>query len=572
MRFELFLTELPKASPGKVQDALSELPKGASTGTVLKAMEARKVPTVSVAWSDDKRVLNEVMDTLVELGAGVKLVDHGSLAEKLATFVAEKAGRARYIEDDDDPESRKFIKLGQAKKGESIGEALTRHTLTYFLQLCLAGVLFVWFAALRVGMERIFTTPQLLPEFVACALGLLVAYVATNSVRSVQAGRTTVARILPQMIAGGVLTLASLFFLGDGSAGTQVADGKVKRPPSLPYSGLLTELRRRKLAEEATGREGSEDGEASEAELAALAEEEADLPWCEKPGPVEEAVCEGGRAWEDALACLGKPEVVTAVKKPRAQKKRVAIVAQPEVAAEELEPVADTSVEEQPWGVTLGLATVIALGMMWLLSLLGLFLQLRVPKRAVARSPVDEAGPASTAEAANVAPEATIDHATVASLERERATLQEQLAETKAELAQTRVEAEQGPLPDNLQIASLQRELGLSRGALGANQLTISELKRTLVEAEAREAELNQLVHELSEAAQQHETAHLALLEMNAKKREAGRSDNDGGGGNAGGERNTGLTRQLPSSADDSSYSVNQVQEERVVLGKRRRP
>jgi hypothetical protein len=574
MRFELFLIELPKAPLAKVQAALSELPKGASTGTILKSMEARKVPTVSVAWSDDKRVLNEVMDTLVELGAGVKLVDHGSLVEKLATFAAEKAGRARYLEDDDDPDSRKYVKLKQAKRSESIGAAMLRHSLTYFLQLVVAGVLFVWFAALRMGMERAFSAPTLLPEFGACALGLLVAYVSTASVRSVQAGRMTVLRILPQMILGAALTVASLFFLGKSGSEQTVADGKVKRPPSLPYSGLLTELRRRKQASEASGRDG-DDESGGEGELGALGEGEEEELWCERPEPVAAPVCEGGRAWEDAQACLQKPEPTQPASKPRRVAKRKAVKQEQEPVVELAEP-AKVAPVERPWGVTLVLSTVLALAAMWLLSLLGLYMQLR-PRRGGQSKPLRDDEPAAgdaavltPAQAPVPTPADAAPSAELLALRQERTELRSALDEALTTLATGQPVPQKEPTSDNAQLAQLQHELGLARAALGANQTAIAELKRELTAAAMRESalhvELSEVRLELGQEADLGGPVGHALPESPARPMETSRADNDGGG------RNTGLTRQLPASADESSYSVNQVQEERVVLGKRRKP
>jgi hypothetical protein len=573
MRFELFLLELPKAPLAKVQAALSELPKGASTGTILKSMEARKVPTVSVAWSDDKRILNEVMDTLVDLGAGVKLVDHGSLIEKLATFAAEKAGRARYLDDDDDPESRKYIKLKQAKQSESFGAALLRHSLTYFLQLVVAGVLFVWFAALRMGMERAFSTPTLLPEFGACALGLLVAYVSTTSVRSVQAGRATVLRIVPQMVVGAVLTVASLFFLGKSSEQTLQADGKVKRPPSLPYSGLITELRRRKLASEASGRDADEENGGA-AELGALEQEEEEL-WCERPEPVEAPVCEGGRAWEDAAACLSKPEPTRPASKPRRVAKRKVVEREAEPLVELAKPTEAAPVE-RPWGVTLVLSTVLALAAMWLLSLLGLYLQLHPRRRGKnVQLADDEPSTDAAAPLAPVLAPAPIATETAASaellaLQKERSELRSALDEALTALATGQSVPREEPSSDGVQLAQLQRELGLARTALGTSQTAITELKRELTLAAMRESalnvELSEVRLELGQEADLAGSGRGALPESPASPLVASRADNDGA------ERRTGLTRQLPPSADESSYSVNEVQEERVVLGKRRKP
>lgn len=560
MRFELFLIDLPKAPLAKVQSALEELPKGASTGTILKSIEARKVPTVSVAWSDDKRVLNEVMDCLVDLGAGVKLVDHGNLLEKIATFAAEKAGRSRYLEDDDDPDSRKYIKLKQAKTKEAWSEALLRHALTYFLQLCVAGVLLVWFAALRIGMERVFSTPTLLPEFGACALGLLVAYVSTTSVRAVQGGRRTVLQIAPQLVLGAGLTVASLFFLGKGGE-QEVADGKVKRPPSLPFAGLITELEKRKLAREANGRDSDEENGGGPAELGAAGEGEEEL-WCERPEPVAEALCEGGRSWDEALACLPKPELAVP-SKPRVAKRRKKAETEQESQFELAEESPELATLERPWGVMLGLSTVSALASMWLLSLLGLYLQLRTGGKkktkaapsSDAQSDAPEPSALTTAPvvapAPAVAPAASGPSPELSALQQERAELRAALDEALTTLAT----GQTGATSEGPQRAELEQELGQAKS-------TIAELKRELTMAAMRESALNV---ELSEVRLELGQEASFPEPGRAAKASIPRADNDGG-------RSTGLTRQLPPDADESSYSVNQVQEERVVLGKRRKP
>ncbi len=579
MRFELFLVALPKAPTHKVQSALAELPKGASTGTVLKAMEERSIPTVSIAWSDDKRVLNEVLDTLVELGAEVKLVDHGSILEKLATFAAEKAGRARYLEDDDDPESRKYIKMKQGKRA-STGEELTRHAIIYALQLCLTSVLFVWFVALRVGMERVFSTPELYPQLAACAVGLLVTYVCTASVRSVQTGRRSVPRILPQLILGGLLTIGALFFLGDGFDNEQVADGKVKRPPSLPYAGLLTELARRKADREISG----EQDEAA-AEQALAEAEEDELLWCERPETLEELSCAAGRAWEEALACLPKPEPPA---KPQRAPERKRVVKSEEPTAELLEPMTEeVAAVERPWALSLGLSTVLTLSAMWLLSLLGLYLQLRPRAKRDAGhkvAPIDDLSEAPDEVGLEVS-DALLSGAEHDALKRE-------LGEAKAALAAALAETHGAPIADEEQFVNMQRELEQSRSSLGENQVTIADLKR----------ELAQVREQLSQALEQREQLRTALMELRARRIDA-RADNDGGERSTGltrqlaqqeperntgltrqppqqeherntgtsrqlPERNTGLTRQLPEE-QEASYSSKQVQEERIQLGKR---
>jgi len=571
MRFELFLTELPKASASRVEDALTELPKGASTATILKAMESRKVPTVSVAWSDDKRVLNEVLDTLLELGAGCKLVDHGSFVQRLVTWSAEKLGRARYLEDADEG-PRTYIKLGSGKD-EPLREVLLRHTLTYALELCLAAVLFVWFVALRVGFARIFSVPELMPQLAACAAGLLVAYACTESIRAVQTGRLLLKRAVPQLVAGGCLSLASLFFLGDGFDQTSAPDGSVKRPPSLPYAGLLTELRRRKLAEELNGHT---DGTALERAAQGRVETEEE-PWCdgsEVPTP-DTLQCRSGPAWEDALACLAEPAPAP---QPVATKpaRRATHAARPALAA--VEPAAlPPPAPEHPWAVTLELSTAIALLGMWLLSLWLLALLRR--DRALAASGAQPASAlATTAQGAGALasnPQATDrkpDDAQLSALRAELDTLRGQLVEANEALGSAQLGAGSARKPEDAQLANVQRELELTRSTLGANQAAFAQLKQQHAQATSAQtnlsSEIERLKQELASTLQERDLARAALLDMGGR----GLQDGEPEGRAAEVMKvNARAPTNTNTNADDSSYSVSKVQEERVVLQKRRR-
>jgi hypothetical protein len=550
MRFELFLTELPKAPASKVEAELVELPKGASTRTIIRAMETRNLPTVPVAWSDDKRVLNEVMDTLVELGGGCKLVDHGSIVQKLATWGAEKLGRARYLEDEDGG-PRTYIKLGGGRENESWQATLTRHALTYLLQLCLVSVLFVWFVALRVGFARIFAVPELIPQLAACAAGLLAAYMSSASVRAVQLGRVELKRALPQLLAAGCLTLASLFFLGDGYDQAALQDHTVKRPPSLPFAGLLTELRRRKLAAELGG-------QPEDTVALALAEqsEEAAL-WCDgdaEPSP-EELQCRDGPAWEEALACMAEPAPrarPVASKLPRA---RPQLVPERAPAAAPAAPA-----PARPWVLTLELSTLVALACTWLLSLL-LIILLRRQRVSPAAQPEESADPTT--------PEALVE-AQLTALRNERDALRMQLVEANEELASAQLAAARAPrTQEEAQAANLQRELELTRSTLGANQAAFAQLKQQHAQATSAHsslsAELERLKQELASTVQERDLARSALLDMGGRGFEGGHEPPSNDPGKAG------VRVPTNSNADDSAYSVNRVQEERVVLQKRRR-
>lgn len=562
MRFELFLTELPKASATKVESALAELPKGASTQTVIKAMETRKVPTVSVAWSDDKRVLNEVMDTLLELGAGCRLVDHGSIVQKLATWSAEKLGRARYL-DDEANGPRPYFKLGPARENETWQEALVRHALTYFLQLCLAAVLFLWFVALRVGFARAFSVPGLMAQLAGCAAGLLVVYVISESIRGVQSGRLTLKRIAPQLLAGGVLTLASLLFLGDGFEQQATLDGSVKRPPSLPFAGLLTELRRRKLAAELNGNASGGAFEVTGADESEQAEQEL---WCDgaaEPAP-DALQCRAGRAWEDALACFAEPEPTPAARPAVLEPPRRRAPPQERTAAEHVFAAPRSAGAADGGGnMKLELSTLLALIAMLPLSL-WLLVLLRRERRAGPRAE-------DAAQASPEAPPAAAHEAQLAALHAEQDALRAQLVAANEALASAQLDAGAARKPDDAPLANLQRELELTRSTLGANQAAFAQLKQQHAQLTGAQtslsAELERLKQELAHALRERDLARSALLDLGGRAREpAGSESRTGEPDKAAGRAPTNTNAE-----DDSSYSVKQVQEERVVLQRRRR-
>jgi hypothetical protein len=562
MRFELFLTELPKASSTRVESELAELPKGTSTATILKAIETRTLPTVSVAWSDDKRVLNEIMDTLLELGAGCRLVDHGSLLQQLVTWSAEKLGRARYREDSDEG-PRTYIKLGSGKENESWQEALLRHALTYLLELVLVAVLFVWFVALRVGFARIFAVPELIPQLCACALGLLAVYAGTESIRAVQTGRRTLKSVAPLLIAGACSTLASLFFLGDGFEKEAELTTSVKRPPSLPYAGLLTELRRRKLAEELHGQAGD-----TALELSAAAEsgpaEEGELPWCDaSSAPVaDELQCRAGPAWEDVLACAAEP--APSVRPAATKTARRAVPAAPRATPEPAPLLLPAAPAPEPtWALKLELSTLIALIAMWLLSL-GLVLSLRRDRLAARGAAPAQDLPARAPPAAQPG----TSEAAFAALCAERDALRVQLVDAQEALASAQLSAGAARKPEDVPLASLQRELELTRSSLGANQTAYAQLKQQHAQASAAQAtlsaELERLKHELAQTLGERDSARSALLDVGGRVLPKGSPANRV-------EEPERAPARAPTSADDSSYSVSQVQEERVLLPKRRR-
>jgi hypothetical protein len=116
----------------------------------------------------------------------------------------------------------------------------------------------------------------------------------------------------------------------------------------------------------------------------------------------------------------------------------------------------------------------------------------------------------------------------------------------------------------------LQRELELTRSSLGANQAAFAQLKQQHAQAETARASLSadieRLKQELTQAQRERDSARATLLDF------GGRVLPKGSPANRVDPHEKAPARAPDSaSADNSSYSVSQVQEERVVLPKRRR-
>jgi hypothetical protein len=561
MRFELFLTTLPKASLKKVQEQLADLPKGTSSGAILKSLEARRVPTVPVAWSDDKRVINEVMDTLLELGAECKVLDHGGLVQKLATLIEERLGASRYRDDED--EDRTLIKLG-GDHDETAGAAFARHVLTYFLQLCLVATLFGWYVALQVGWQRLGSAAGLVPELGACALGLLAVYASTACVRALRASRIDAKLASAVLVVSAGCTVAALFFLGDraGAAG----GGAVKRPPSNPYSGLLVELRRRKLAAELEGRARDAEG--------AIDQQESALS-CELPAgwgaPIAE--CAAGPAWDEALACLPAPQLPVRAEPSEPPHAIEAAVAPAPVERPAPVPGAHGA-GKRSWRVTFELVDLLGLMAVCWLSLLGVYVRERIAKARAAAAAAPSAPPAPAL------PDLSISEVTPTRLmpHPELQALREELAQARAALGEQPEQAPEQPPPEpeNTQlVATLQRELTLTRSALGANQSIVAQLKQQIEAAGRTQGaltdEVARLQRELAQAMQELDQARAASAEAAARLGGGHEPANDAQApAKAPGRAGEEPAGRATLTGDHWSYSVTDVQEDRVIPKRRR--
>ena len=64
MRFELCLSALPDLTLAEAKAKLAGFPKGLIAGVIVKALQDKRLPSVAIAWSEDKRVINEMIPRL----------------------------------------------------------------------------------------------------------------------------------------------------------------------------------------------------------------------------------------------------------------------------------------------------------------------------------------------------------------------------------------------------------------------------------------------------------------------------------------------------------------------------
>jgi flagellar biosynthesis chaperone FliJ len=584
MRFELFLTKLPRAAPARIKSTVAELPKGVSTGVLLKTLETHQVPTVPVAWHEDKRVVNEIMDALVDLGAECRLVDHGNVLLRLGTFVAERMGRDRYREDEEDEPDPSLFERGN-DDAPSLAEELTRHTLIYLLQSGVVAGLFVWLVGLRVGLTGMNASRQLLGQVLCCTIGTLAAHVACSSIQALRAGRMPRKLTLSLCAACALPTLVAPFFVGSGFA-PQAELARVKRPPSYPYAGLLTELQRRKLADELAGsmRDHDEiDGdELRDPRSLADARRQAEAALSCLIPDADLTECAAGPYWEDALACLPAP-----IQVPRPRAALDATVAAATDTSQTGAPAAARPSAPRPvkqeLTVTFALIDVLSLLAICLLISLGLFVyEKRQGKPAPgARELEDAAGTANNAAKLSAAHKAHAD-ALASAQEQHRselAAVRAQLEQATNALANTRAATPVAARSEDSQLIRMTQELGLTRGALGASQGTIHEMREKLSalgESQRKlEQESAQRSAELTRATERYAKAEAELRELRPlRERHAPAND-----AVAIAAPNTGVgpkptepgAGRGQTAGDSSSYSVTSGQEERIVLPKRRR-
>ncbi|MFT3928342.1 MAG: hypothetical protein QM778_37790 [Myxococcales bacterium] len=528
MRFEIFLSKLPRAAADRVLSEMDEMPKGLSKGVLNRALETRTVPTVCVAFSEDKRVVNEIEDWLVSLGADCRVVDHGNIFQKLSTFVSEKLGAARYREDEPN-KAQPLIKLGKGANSQSLGAELTSHALRYLLQFVFVGVLLMWSRWLAMGLEKLLAAPWLMAQLAACGVGLLASYVLVESTQAIRAGKLRLAKAAPIAVVPIALTVGSLFLVDLGRSAVDEAGPPISRPPSQPFAGLLTELRRREMAgEQPTGFEPppvtAEQATRDEAQSSASAR---DALWC-FTGEEVSVDCATEFGWEESQACLPLPTDGARLLEPY----EVPLELEPttEEAQPVLLPVAAAAKPRpvvRPWSLSLEAVPLALVVGAWFVALLGMQLWFeRRLKRASAQGPVSAVAVAvSKEELARQASEAQL-----------LSSLQEELARTQA--ASAELAAEQGALAE--QNSRHESEIERLQAALAEAKEQLAEARTALVEAFERDSEVP--VSRTTVANQQ--TAPRANVPAPARERPA-------------------PPRPQPAQ-HGSSYSVTAAQEERI--------
>ncbi len=526
MRFELGLSALPQIKPDDVSVELAGLPKGLIAGVIVKALQERRLPTVPVAWSEDKRAINQIQDRLTELGAECYIVDHAFFPLRIATLIVERIAGDRYRKVA--KEDRSLIKMGDSEV-ETLTAKLMHHVLMYVVHACIVGALFVWHVANGVGLATMMSTKWLIPELGACAGGVFAAYVLTASVYAVRQGKLKIPSAVPFVMFSLGCSLAAVFFIKRQSD-DEAARRAVVRPPSYPYGGLLVELRRRQDERgplEAVTQAKSDD-------TAPIEKETYDLMCMDRSDGLSE--CLGGPSWELALACLPKP-------KPPELTVSALTVAQ----AEPVKPVkpvqaAKRRVVWRPWGVRLELLHLSSIVLVWMLSLVGLYLVLARRAR-LRKGPIEgvEDGAAGPAQGAD-------------------ASAQLELEALRAELAAARVQASmmQGA-GDPQVVQALRRELSDTQGALEVQRNGVLQLREYASRAKellgTQAAEILALKQRLGQpaAAPAQQASRQVAARAPAVANQQGMS-----------------SRQDPAARSPSSYSGEGVQEERVSIPKRR--
>lgn len=523
MRFELGLRELPRVRVEEAKEKLEGLPKGVSVGLIIRGMQDNRVPSVSVAWSEDKRVINEIQDRLADMGAECYVVDHGFFVLRIATFLAEKMGASRYRKVEKENHTYSPLSLYAKGKRAELKSAFARHLLIFVAQLAVIEGLFIWRVALRTGAQSVSSAPWLPSMLIACGVGVFVAYALTQTIEAFRTKKAGLTALVPVSGVSLLVTVVSLFHFNAGLE-EEIAKRSVGRPPSNPFAGLLVELRRR------AGDEVSAEDAAEQVNLAA---DETALACVDVHAALGLAECLNGPAWDLMSACLPAPKL-PGLPPLKVTIEKSEVVASPfaPVAAKPRIQVVHTS------GVTFELVHLSILLLVWLLSLVGVhFLLARRSKR-----PSKSAGEAVNTHEES-APEAVPPIVAGDSNTANPETV--------------------------MQVQALEQELEQTRAALLAHREAVVQLRQELLPARelhaAQSAEIVQLRQALAQLRGRETGAQVVAQPRGDQAPLAAAPAN-----NQGVFRKSPAANPFDEERPSSSYSVTSSQEERITVPKRR--
>jgi hypothetical protein len=269
MRYELFLTRLPKLEPKDIKAQLGDLPaSGLSTGILKKALEEKKLPKVAVGWSDDLKAVEKIRQRIAKLEGAVRVEDHASAVQKIWGEI-ETAFNTMFSavgsKVDEQNARRAKVKKAAAAKPKTGKPALAQGTgwvaaiLLFFLKTGFGLALYTAHVMSDAPPGAVISE-WLWPRLVAATVGIASMHAVTASVSAVLVQRITMWVAAPAVLVPVTVLAFSVVTINAVPEQPVAKQAEVKKPvdrqqfdedlpppPSRPYQGLIEELRIRKL-------------------------------------------------------------------------------------------------------------------------------------------------------------------------------------------------------------------------------------------------------------------------------------------------------------------------------------
>lgn len=255
MRYELFLTRLPKLDAQAVEAEFGDVAEGLSAGVLKKALEGGNLPLIAVGWGEDRANMKRVQARLRALGGECKLKDHAALPvraytglKELGSGLLQGLGLSR-----PEAEPQRSKKVVRVAIGERSGQPASI-AAAFAIEVAVAGVLYAGYALTLGGSPGL---EVLLPRLGVVAFGVACAHALKLGVAAALAQRISVFAAAPTV----VVPLSALMFAilnlhtPEAAHPPPPAEQKTEEeelpplppPPSRPFQGLVEELRIRKL-------------------------------------------------------------------------------------------------------------------------------------------------------------------------------------------------------------------------------------------------------------------------------------------------------------------------------------